>query len=53
MATKAVILAAVTSETLQDNAGEDVVANVVVRDTTSTRGNTPIRAAVPTKPKRQ
>ena len=53
MATKAVILAAVTSETLQDNAGEDVVANVVVRDTTSTRGNTPIRAAVPTKPKRR
>ncbi len=41
MATKTIILAAVNGDTLVDNAAEDVIASVVVRDTTPTRSNVP------------
>ena len=49
MATKTVILAAVNGDTLEDNAAEDVIANVTARDPAPTRSNVPTRAAVPTR----
>lgn len=49
MATKAIVLAAVNGDTLVDIAAEDVIANVIARDTAPTRGNVPARAAVPSR----
>lgn len=49
MATKAIVLAAVNGDTLVDNATEDVIATVTVRDPAPTRSNVPTRTSVPTR----